>query len=382
MARAMTSKRIATAALLLGLTASIVACGGGGGSPTTTPTPRPTAARETPLAVGSPTFNPDIRTTLESAYFVNGHVGWVGGISAGGQSLILATTDGGATWEQQLVDSSGDVTQLQFVSPSTGWALVRTNVYKWSILRTTSGGETWEHIYSSMEPIESLQFIDEEQGRAILRYPDKFHVVASRDGGRRWTTISVLPKSTSIPSLCFNDAEDGWLAEDRSVMHTSDSGKTWETRFVTPPSTDDSLPLFGISELKCAGVSITWALAQGPVGGGSDNTTLFRTTDDGTTWDKVRSDVNFGFVSPVASHTAVFVSSCGPCQKDLNVRLATTNDVGTSWADAAVPTLSQVNAGFFVTPLQGWLVGPAYGTTKWLILATTDGGKTWTQQYP
>ncbi len=197
--------------------------------------------------------------TLQSAYFVDSRVGWVGGILAGGQSAILATSDGEATWEQQRVDSSGDVTQLQFISPSTGWALVRTfvsNAYKWSIVRTTNGGETWESIYSSMEPIGSLQFIDEEQGRAIFGHSDNSRIVASADGGGSWTTLSVLPKVVSLHSLCFNDADDGWAAEGRSVVHTIDGGRTWETSFVTPPNVGD-WPVSGVNLIGCGGRGVT-----------------------------------------------------------------------------------------------------------------------------
>jgi len=54
---------------------------------------------------------------LSAVFFLDGTHGW-----AGGQGLIIATTDGGQVW-QAVYTGSGDVTQLDFVTAADGWAL-------------------------------------------------------------------------------------------------------------------------------------------------------------------------------------------------------------------------------------------------------------------
>ena len=60
------------------------------------------------------------------------------GIS-GQEGLILHTTDGGATWNQQKVESYDDLHDITFVDAMVGWAVGGYN----SILHTTDGGKTW-----------------------------------------------------------------------------------------------------------------------------------------------------------------------------------------------------------------------------------------------
>lgn len=52
------------------------------------------------------------------------------------------------------------------------------------------------------------------------------------------------------------------------------------------------------------------------------------------------------------------------------------DDSGATWAQAKVPTRQMLTAVYFVDDKHGWAVGHDA-----LILATSDGGKTWTQQY-
>ena len=52
------------------------------------------------------------------------------------------------------------------------------------------------------------------------------------------------------------------------------------------------------------------------------------------------------------------------------------DDAGATWSQAKVPTRQMLTAVYFVDDKHGWAVGHDA-----LILATSDGGETWTQQY-
>ena len=78
--------------------------------------------------------------------FVNSQDGWVGGgeISPNVEGWVHRTTDGGATWSDRVLDTPWPVRQLQFLSPSFGWA-TGGNVYSGvgGMYVTTDGGQTW-----------------------------------------------------------------------------------------------------------------------------------------------------------------------------------------------------------------------------------------------
>jgi photosystem II stability/assembly factor-like uncharacterized protein len=55
--------------------------------------------------------------------------------------------------------------------------------------------------------------------------------------------------------------------------------------------------------------------------------------------------------------------------------IARSDDNGKTWQQAEVPTRAMLNAAYFVTPTEGWVVGHDE-----LVLHTIDGGKTWSLQ--
>lgn len=75
--------------------------------------------------------------SLNSVFFINENTGWI----VGAGSIILKSTDGGLTWEEQrnTNDWTEDLYSVCFVSESTGWAVGREGL----ILNTTDGGQTW-----------------------------------------------------------------------------------------------------------------------------------------------------------------------------------------------------------------------------------------------
>jgi len=104
--------------------------------------------------------------------FVNEDTGWVCG---GGDFLYIAkTTDGGASWETQLEDPVQEyqrLTDIEFLNELKGFACTGDR----TLLATMDGGETWEYIATAENEgvlvglpadyrIMDIEFIDENLG--------------------------------------------------------------------------------------------------------------------------------------------------------------------------------------------------------------------------
>ncbi|RMH31265.1 MAG: hypothetical protein D6690_16970 [Nitrospirae bacterium] len=76
---------------------------------------------------------------LFSVTFVSPRQGW----AVGDEGTILATTDGGATWQAQRSGTKAWLSSVAFVSPCQGWAAGENG----TILTTADGGATWASIH-------------------------------------------------------------------------------------------------------------------------------------------------------------------------------------------------------------------------------------------
>ena len=109
---------------------------------------------------------------INNFYFINEDTGWICG---GGDSLFIAkTTDGGLSWETQLYDPVPEystVTDIEFINDQKGFATSGNR----TLLATNNGGDTWEFIATAQNagvlvglPAEyriwDVEFIDENLG--------------------------------------------------------------------------------------------------------------------------------------------------------------------------------------------------------------------------
>ena len=83
--------------------------------------------------------------------FINPQVGWAASLH-NGVMLFSRTTDGGQTWEdlrhRTQASLPGPITELNFVSETTGWLLCETNLGQTPprLLFTSDAGHTWKEV--------------------------------------------------------------------------------------------------------------------------------------------------------------------------------------------------------------------------------------------
>lgn len=153
---------------------------------------------------------------LVSVHFVDADHGWI----AGDLGVLLATANGGATWDTLPRHPMYYAGVVQFRSLQRGWLGGDDGVY-----RTEDGGRTWIAPDSSpVERILALHFLNDSVGWAA---GVDGVILATRDGGRSWTAQPSRTRST-LTGIRFVDPRNGWAAGwDGTLLTTTDGGASW-----------------------------------------------------------------------------------------------------------------------------------------------------------
>jgi photosystem II stability/assembly factor-like uncharacterized protein len=181
--------------------------------------------------------------------FVDPDHGWLGGATPppgeeeglGGPSAILATADGGRTWQAQY-NIPVSIYRIFFLNPTTGWASGSKGI----IYNTSDGGRTWDTQRTELETgdgpidlngegikqfaIRGLQFIDKDHGFAAATATEEQtgRVIITSNGGAAWRRQWIV-KGAGVRDVFFINPDEGWALTDQGqyVYHTIDGGKSW-----------------------------------------------------------------------------------------------------------------------------------------------------------
>jgi hypothetical protein len=316
---------------------------------------------------------------------VGPRLGW-----AVGSHAIYSTSDG-THWSKQLA-SSEEFIGVDFISSTTGWA-VGVN----TLLGTTDGGRSWHQLGEPQQPIRFVHFTSATQGSGTaggnqqpgLNWPGAGGIVViTNDGGRSWRTA----KSPADPqAVCFTDGVHGWLATGAGVVYRSvDGGQSWKQslQMITPRISP------GWARIQCAAPSALWVeWGPGGVGMGHAPYVVYATVD-GQHWRTVMAEPytmgnelpgvpagpgsypgSFSVVDPA---DAVFVGDTPPAMAAACM-IATNGGATLKTTGSIAGTGSTVDAAF-VSTTTGWVIAiDVYGHE--VIVATSDGGYHWSQQF-
>ena len=154
---------------------------------------------------------------LNAVFFADASHGW----AAGNDGIILATADGGKTWNKQTSGTTKFLNCIHFGDLSHGWSVG----FNGTILATADSGKTWNRQTSgTTEDIRSTHFSDLSHGWAV---GSNGTILATANGGKTWN------KQTSgttefLTSTHFSDTSHGWAAgASGAFLTTSDGGKSW-----------------------------------------------------------------------------------------------------------------------------------------------------------
>ena len=273
------------------------------------------------------------------------------------------------------------------------------------LFRTTDGGVNWEPLTDNKVPVASMGDV-----AVALTDPNIIYigtgsdgvrsnvstgrgVYKSADGGRSWS-FAGLYNAGQIGAVRIhpNDPNTVWVAaygdifkpnSDRGVFKTTDGGRTWKkTLFL-----NDSTGAMDV-ELQPGNPSVVyawmnrierkpWSIISGSREGG-----MFRSTDGGETWTRVRT----GLPGELIGKGNLAVTAANPARVYALVEakpgggLYRSDDAGLTWAQVnATPAL--VQRPFYYTTLGA---DPTNADVVYAgaegFFKSTDGGRTWSTQ--
>jgi photosystem II stability/assembly factor-like uncharacterized protein len=230
-----------------------------------------------------------------------GHAWAVGAdYSGNGQAaLLLATSDGGATWTRRAITATSALQQVQFVSATAGYVTGDDG----AVYSTTDGGATWTRTAAGASDVQlsGLSFVDAQHGWVCgPQGNEDFYggrCYATTDGGSTWKDVSP-DKDMVVTDCSFVSVTEGWvIAEDDTLFHTTDGGATWSRERLT------MVPGASLWRLDFVDAQNGWLIGTCFPGGACYDSwgVVVHTTDGGDSW--VQQDSGVGELSSEVSAT-------------------------------------------------------------------------------
>jgi photosystem II stability/assembly factor-like uncharacterized protein len=263
-----------------------------------------------------------------------------------------------AGWAKQRVNSFAWFQGIYFLDENKGWIVGSRG----TIMATKDGGATWEKLKPGTDDtIRDVHFFDEQNG-VVLCERDRFqlgsnapsYLMKTTDGGAHWDSVEIGQQgSPVVVSMFFGKDKSAWVVGESGAVYSTNEGESWQKR-VSPTVFAVMDGAFSDENSGCL------------VGGGG---TIMFTEDGGRLWNIStvfgKSETKLNSVFFTDQRNGWTVGSQGKI-------FATTNG-GKSWKPQAAPATSDLFDVYFNSSSEGWAVG-ANGT----LLRTQSGGKVWT----
>ena len=303
---------------------------------------------------------------LHAVYFLDQNRGW----AVGGNGVLLATVDGGATWKAQRRPSEDTLRDLYFSDEQTGWLVCERSIYllktkdepRTYLMNTTDGGATWRrvNVIGSQTDARLVRALFTEEGRAWT-FGEGGALFTTHDGGANWSRQRV-PTRHLLLGGAFINAERGWLVgAGATILHTADGGETWRAGRIRFGAVD----AINVEGARFTAVSFVEARIGWAVG---SKGRVLATLDGGQTWQVQRSGVTADLLD------VKFLDASEGWAVGTGGTVIHTTDSGLHWQTVPSGTLHPLERLCFVSRERGWAVGFG-GTIIAYAPATSPPGK-------
>jgi len=307
----------------------------------------------------------------------------VKGFAVDNTSVLV--TDDGHTWTARYTGDDRMIS-VDAVGADHAWALGQDVV-----LATGDGGRTWHPVGEPDQgTLRMVHFIDGQNGWGTTAG----HLYRTADGGQTWTRRDAPCGGEAV---CFTGPDDGWAAEGPHVYRSTDGGDTWQPAFTVPSDGIDfpfNAQSIHAAQLECE-PGVAWVYFTAAASGSHIGYAAYRGTAAGQ-WTPVMKEPEAGPqkvsapaggsspapMSVINADSAVFATftPLGSAAGPLQITVATNG--GRLGPGRPITGLFSATAVDFLSPTTGWVIGAKAGSTPIdAILATTDGGQTWQEQY-
>lgn len=267
-------------------------------------------------------------------------------VAMGERGLVVLSDDGGRQWRQVRVPVSVTLTSASFAEPRRGWMVGHGGV----VLHTTDGGESW-----------AVQADGVSLAKAALAQAQGLPDTAAGRKESIQQAQRLVDEGADKPllSVCFADARRGMAVGAFGLAAaTHDGGKTWV------PCMDRLPNPKGLHLYAVARHGRTWAVA-------GEQGVLMRSIDDCVTFDPLVTPFKRSFFAATATRNGGFVlagllgSACR-----IEAGAAAVAPVALP-APLTILSCTELRDGRVMLVAQGGR-----------LLASSDGGATFTQQEP
>ena len=213
--------------------------------------------------------------------------------------------------------------------------------------------------------LNSSSFVNQNIGWVV---GDSGTILYTSDGGINWEgqTISY---ANPLLSVSFCDEFNGWVVGDNGIiLKTTNQGNDWD-RFYN----DTSINIRNF-KVECISLTTTVVLRDSFTGDFHQETKIWKTSDNGETWEDISPYENgFSFLKDFSFTSAENGWACGVGGAPNGYQIHSTTNGGTSWNTKYFnyPTLWSMQKILFKNTSEGW-------ATDWdTLYYTSDGGEIW-----
>jgi photosystem II stability/assembly factor-like uncharacterized protein len=279
---------------------------------------------------------------LHAVYFSDRDHGW----AVGSRGTLLATTDGGKSWQAKPQPTEDAIRDLYFADEQNGWLVCERNIYdlrsndepRAYLMKTSDGGEQWKRVNLRGANVDArlMRAIFSHGGRGWA-FGEGGAIYRTHDSGANWIKLQA-PTRYLLLGGTFIDENSGWLVgAGATILQTSDGGETWHQGRLPAPAN------VRFNSTSFVDARLGWAVGSGGA--------IYRTSNGGRSWQPQRSGV-------VADLLDVkFLDAVEGWAVGAEGTVLHTNDGGLHWLSVRSPTPHALERIFFTDRSHGWAVG-------------------------
>ncbi|HLF51124.1 T9SS type A sorting domain-containing protein [Flavobacterium sp.] len=172
---------------------------------------------------------------FDDVFFLNENLGWA---ANGYYAAVYKTTDGGATWIQQVTGAtlggSHYFRNIEFLNENIGFlGTLNGKFYK-----TVNGGTTWSLVTNFSTNPAAICGLDAVGTSTIYgcgAYFSPAYIIKSTDSGNTWQYINMAAYASALVEIYFINENVGFVsgknANGAVILKTIDGGLTWATLY-------------------------------------------------------------------------------------------------------------------------------------------------------
>lgn len=219
-------------------------------------------------------------------------------VAVGERGHIVYSDNGGDSWIQAEVPVSTTLTGVDFPSEDEGWAVGHSGV----ILHSSDSGETWEHQFDGRDGVPQVVDYYEQQ---IAEMEERIEETDDPDkvADLEWELEDLVFNKEDLQAdldefgpwhpmldVWFEDEDYGFaIGAYGNIYRTRDGGETWKTR-IGSIENPNRFHLNGITRVEGGDLYIA-----------GESGFLFRSTDNGDSWEQLESGYTGSFFGVVGT---------------------------------------------------------------------------------